>query len=757
MAEEPDYSLLPEFISSDAENDALAMDLFRRHLRIVGDPIRFDTGPPVGGGLTLWWHWSNPQYVWFSPEPKSWHDDRHTAFKNHMMNGVIDRFGYHWTAHSGPVDPKTTPMTLFGQGWAFPEYPQSHGNSTGWEWNGDSVEGWTIHGGEIEKADEGSLYFRAYQSNAYLQSPDFKAQAFHAPFIYLQAAWLNSEEDLAETAHQFSVYFTTESEPEFSEDKMVTSCVDATIPLTGVTANSRHKLYFPMHLHPKWDGVITGLRIAYPHGTADVPFLGALDFLRLNYDNRQAVNNPISIIAIRDYVWWTGDLTLIDEKLDDMRRSMVFMLEHLHGRKGLLDVGDFFVGHEGTTLDEDGEIIVGHSIGDGYMDIIAVGPLALEPNIHFHDALIAMADIESLVARRPELQRPMPSVSGPDGHSAITYRETVESLLDLVPVVRDAINDTFWNEDTGRYALSIDARGDLKDFGYTLQNHMMITSGIAPEDRARTIMDWISGKRIVAGDDSQGEDIYFFQFAPRFSTRENTYWYLWDWTIGKRVWIHLGFGDQIQDGGVVLFHSYYDLLCRISVYDADDAWQRWLEIMDWHKDVLEHGGTGGRLYRDYYRGDAMADFPVLEPRDGSLQGGGTSGGLGLDEEFIESGLLFGAWPKGFLGIEPVGYGVLRIAPSPPSDREIRVNQIWFHDARLNVAARDNQIDLRGTTVPNDHQLTVELAFAITENQNHSLIELHKDGVAVNDAPSRLDPDGRLVFRIPLQEGLFSIK
>ena len=39
--------------------------------------------------------------------------------------------------------------------------------------------------------------------------------------------------------------------------------------------------------------------------------------------------------------------------------------------------------------------------------------------------------------------------------------------------------------------------------------------GIAKDAQAKSIMDWISGKRTVAADQygSQGEDIYFFEFA----------------------------------------------------------------------------------------------------------------------------------------------------------------------------------------------------------------------------------------------------
>ena len=150
----------------------------------------------------------------------------------------------------------------------------------------------------------------------------------------------------------------------------------------------------------------------------------------------------------------------------------------------------------------------------------------------------------------------------------------------------------------------------------------------------------------------------------------------------------------------------------------------------------------------------MADHPILDERDGSLQGGGTSGGLGLDEEFIESGLVFGAWPMGFLGIEPVAFGTLRIAPNPPTETKIRVDRIWFHDARLNVAAEDNYIDLRGTTVPEDQELIMELAFIADADSSPELL---RDGEAIPGVTGKPDGDGRWAFRLPLQSGLFTIR
>ncbi|OHB69989.1 MAG: hypothetical protein A2V70_05770 [Planctomycetes bacterium RBG_13_63_9] len=93
--------------------------------------------------------------------------------------------------------------------------------------------------------------------------------------------------------------------------------------------------------------------------------------------------------------------------------------------------------------------------------------------------------------------------------------------------------------------------------------------------------------------------------------------------VGPSVRCTLG-GDQVQDGGAVLGFSYYDLMARLKVLGPDNAWQRLTGILDGFEDVQSEDG-----YRAYY----------ARPGRGTLQGGGTPGGLGIDHEFLESVLV----------------------------------------------------------------------------------------------------------------------
>ncbi len=74
----------------------------------------------------------------------------------------------------------------------------------------------------------------------------------------------------------------------------------------------------------------------------------------------------------------------------------------------------------------------------------------------------------------------------------------------------------------------------------------------------------------------------------------------------------------------VLGFSYHDLMARIKTKGADDAWMRLQAILNWFVEVEAEGG-----YRAYYE----------KPGRGLLQGGGPPGGLGMDQEFLESVLV----------------------------------------------------------------------------------------------------------------------
>lgn len=128
----------------------------------------------------------------------------------------------------------------------------------------------------------------------------------------------------------------------------------------------------------------------------------------------------------------------------------------------------------------------------------------------------------------------------------------------------------------------------------------------------------------------------------------------------------------------MLGFSYHDLMARLQYRGPDDAWQRLKEICDWFGAVQEAGG-----YRKYY---AVAGR-------GTLQGGGTAGGLGLDFEFVESILVPQTLLYGFLGFNP-RIDAIELNPRLPTAwPSLTVNGIHWQGHVINVTASSQSLTL----------------------------------------------------------------
>jgi hypothetical protein len=185
-----------------------------------------------------------------------------------------------------------------------------------------------------------------------------------------------------------------------------------------------------------------------------------------------------------------------------------------------------------------------------------------------------------------------------DENQAETYRK-------LCLEATQAFCETFWNPETGRYVGWIDIDGTVWDFGEVAINLMAIVTNHRAAKlgeltnreemfaRHRTIMDWIEGRRIVPGDVSQGEDIYFFGFAPRKNTlgyesiglEKNHWWGAWYYDLLPDGTGMGNFGYQEENGGTNPYITYDDVLARLALAEEsanpqarqamiDNAWNR---------------------------------------------------------------------------------------------------------------------------------------------------------------------------------------
>ena len=447
------------------------------------------------------------------------------------------------------------------------------------------------------------------------------------------------------------VEWKTEQQPEYGPERR--SYFSPAAP-----GGAETRTMIPVYKLASWTGTVTGLRLCFENrGPAKV----TIKSFHTACDTRHPINNPNFIRGIHDYFVWTGDLTLLREQIGRVRTAMRYTMREFQTREHRC-VYTTWPGHEGRsgvrrTADGKKQIVRGEGIGGNYWDLLPFGGEDALATIYYYDALLDLAELEDAIIAHPEWG----IAQGPIAFDPADLREHARA-------VRDYGTKRFWNERTGRFG-TVDLDGVLHDYGWTFLNNEAVYYGFATPDQARQIRDWISGRRIVEGDTSTGDDIYHWRFGPRASTRRNLDYYFWGWSNPEII----PWGYQVQDGGAVLGFSFHDLMCRLSVDGPDDAWARLREILAWFDETQAEGG-----YRAYYAKD---------PSRGTMQGGNVPGGLGLDREFFESILVPQVMLYGFLGFKPTADG-FRLNPRLPKDwPEASVTRVHLHDVVFTVTVK----------------------------------------------------------------------
>lgn len=548
-------------------------------------------------------------------------------------------------------------------GWLFQEQPALHGWASDYlrqkpelarYYGSGAAQEWTVSG------ENGGIVDNAWQvkpasSDALVLSwPEgTMVDAFNAPFV--QIRW-TSEKPLGPD-DVCQVVWTREGE--------------APLPANGGRSmrfypekSPLSKQYFhsviPMHKHPDWNGRITGLQVHLPASGGTY----RIDSIFTAYDTRHTINNPIFILASKLYFDFTEDTGFLRQQINRMRTALLYMRNAMKGaERNYIRVE--WPGHDGVagyTVNPDGSKTLnpGHGIGNNYWDLMPFGWDDFYATCQYYAATLAMADLEARIAENPQW--------GVGGGALMVPAETLSAHAEAIKAKANAL---FWNEETGRYYACIDKNGVAHDYGYTFLNLEAIWYGIVPPDRARSIMDWISGARIVEGDTSTGADIYHWRFGPRATTRRNVEWYGQAWHGPEGI----PWGGQVQDGGAVLGFTFYDLWARHQVYGPDNALQRLQEIMEWDREVMAAGG-----YRAYY----------ADGRHGTtLQGCGTPGGLGIDCEFYESSMLPAYVVLGLLGLNPATGKVTNAEGLPDALHSLTVHNLQYRgvkDLRVSTMA-----------------------------------------------------------------------
>lgn len=755
-------STMLKFSSSDEGLDNFLNDYLHRHLRY--DDMRIGS-LSLGASVMFNKEWEAMSLMYFDSQT-SVPDDRYAMIKDWTSNVPVDKYGYVWSNKEELQPNYFSAATYFGQGWPFPDYSLSGGESMGWEWDdNDMAEGWEVrlNGNQVTPSVVSGLISI---ENSRIETVEFTSDPQttylvpkHSPFLEIDIR-LNDFTNIGATSGFDDII--VEWKKGGSDEWYQVSYKDFATYATNIGATFNKKFYLPMYLNPNWgtsdssQDAIRQIRITVK-AKDGVKVNGGvkMNYVRGQYDTRQTNNNALLLRAAKMYYEFTGDNEYLAQNLVRFRKAAEFLIDVCGGSDGLISMRDFFVGHEGATNKE-----IGSSIGNGYWDIISCAPDGFYTNIYYYKAIESMLYLEEM-AKAAGIEAEMPTVyngdysSGEEG--SCTYDQTTESLNELLGTIRTAIQapvDTtaktgFWDADKGRFIEGFDSNGAVIDYGFIMFNLEAVAAGVCTDEQATRIMDWVSGKRIIEEDaasapgntpeDKEGnyasgyqgtrlnEDgsfadtgtlgIYDFEFAPRSTTVKNYNQYVWNWGGTNE------FGGQVQDGGAIMYLSYYDLMSRLSTYGADDAFDRLKGIQTWYEKVKAVADEANidetapkNFYREYY-----------SQRGIIMQGAGTAGGIGLDEEFLESALLLATIPYGFFGIDSSNYNVLSITPSLPSSLNWwKMENLRYHDVNYDLSVGKDFVQISYVKgFPTGLQISVTLPKA--EGQ-----QVYVDGVATTD-------------------------
>jgi hypothetical protein len=630
----------PKFFSSNLKYDILLNDFFKRHFLASPGP-----GAYTGDQQTFWREWNALTTLWVDTSRNRVEGrDYNTDLKHFLMSIQMDQDGYVYT-----YPPASDYRNKLG--WPFPDYTQSDGMTKGWDWesSGRGQDGWTIKGGGSAGIGENSLWNLIFtEPESYIQIDKLSIDSFQSPYIIITIG--SSHAGVA------SLEWTTDKSPSWSEDNRTEFIISSKVPVD---------FYLPVYQYPGWTGKITGLRIkplkTVPQDGVEV----SLDRVQCAYDTRHVVNNTSFILASWRYYLWTGDDDFLKANMPRIRAAAHYLRGQLKGDKEGMVVIPYW-GHDGTSGTSP-KARPGYGLGSDYWDLLPMGHKSAYTNAYYVASLKAMADLEKAALLLNIKVNP--------------YGENADSFEKQAKIVAKKAGDFFWDTEKGRFIGCEDSTGKRHDYGFVYLNLEALYYGLGDSTRASSIFSWLDGARTIKGDTSTGKDIYRWSFAPRTTTVRNADWYFWGWKDSKNI----PWGGQVQDGGAVAYTSFYDIMNRIKYTSPDDAYERLKTILDWYETVWDVGG-----YRNYY---------ASQPSQGTLQGGGRPGGLGIDAEFVETALVPTTFLYGFLGVSATAEGLMIEPKMPKSLTSVGVKNLTYRGVELSIMANPGKITVKCTDNP----------------------------------------------------------
>ena len=768
------------FHSSDKDLDFFLNDYFTRHATGISKNGEDQTVNSVVAGDSaeefFWWEWFSTAYYTMDTDAGF---DRIAGLREKLSDVPVDDYGYVWQNTDAIRDATSTLASAeHRMGWPFPTANEmvvieaiktslfgsatnyiTKGYSTSWDFNGSDRTAWSsnvnaVLGDGLFKGTANGANKVTFSSPTLPQTHTIKKYGvtsvtvydepaiytYYAPLLELDVRMSN-----ADNVKDIVVYFKT-NEGGSTEYSM--SVNDYAFIKYDYSGKYEHMLYLPMYAHANWGDsetrYVTNLRIEIiPEDGKTLSGDFALSYVRPSLDTRHTDNNSIFISSLRQDYDYTNDLTFLEQNITRARKAMNFLMQFFDAEKGLMN-SSYLVGHDADKTGDNVAERTAHSLGNGYWDISYMPQYDFHSNSYFYKAVADMAYLESVLAENGSdyaNNTAEANVQTASRQSKV-FAESNYSVLDLTATATKSLSAIqkstseygFWDSTKGRFVAgygdaNADGTSEWVDYGYVVWNLEAINFGIATDEQAKLIMQWVTGERTVAGDTSTGTDIYFFELAPRATTYQGTS--ETDSSVYTGVWHGTNNGgeygkSQVQHGGAIMYSSYYDLMARIGVNGEDDAYTRLKAIKDWYMDVYAYyqtsDSTSDDFYWDYYEnsqwdsnGDGKGEYWRIQNgiKGQAEREGWTGGVIGIDGEFLESFLPVSAIPYGFFGVESLGNGTLQIAPKLPGDLNYwTAENLTFGGCKYDVTIYDNAMQISSVGVDEANGLTLKVVFDV---------------------------------------------
>ncbi len=800
---------LTVFETSDAEMNKFLNEFFKRHVGYVdenGVDYSVNTLKPGLSTTNMFYQeWMSASLFWFNSFD-GLETDRYTAQKNRVASIPVDDYGYVWCDD----DVIRTDMGeeydgYHRMGWPFPSSKNSGGYSHSWLFNGNEEPEWTTNFSSSLSERQGLLYgsftdLNSIEFTSELMTGDTSLCTWFVPYLELDLRmFVNNYEDIDDVY----VWFTTSRNEDFSEEKCVAAKDIAAINY-DFCSDYQHLLYFPMYAHPAWNSASWNgekgtnvyrlkVEIRCKEGKTLSGDCG-LASVRSDYDTRHVNNNGILLAALKNDYEFTGDIEYLKQNITRARKALNFYMQ-MYNKDRHLVYSSYMIGHNGDKRSDNNAIKGASALGNGYWDASYMPEYDFQTNYNFYKGLVSMAYIEKIAEENDfGIDKSLATIKTADKScvfGSAEYNYDSQSLTkiaeDVLAALRADCNDAsmtgFWNTETGRFVAGYDINtGILYDYGYTAYNMEALYLGIPTEKQKQSIMDWISGRRIVESDKkdqkgqgngmaadtgiggSTGEDLYYFGFAPRTNTVNKTTPTLYNGTIEVDRGNQDVYGlSEVQFGGAMLWTSFYDIMSRISTYGANDAYSRLDAIKKWFNTILDYHvsdehelfrSRGDSKYYSYFYYDYYYNKSNLLLQGGrygnSKKGGNAMGVMGVDSEFVESFLVMSAIPYGFFGLSSNTGKTLNVEPSLPDKLSYwKIENLAFNKVKYDLTIQKNLVridSVRG----NSEGLNVCVKLnAPTDSQ-----AVYVNGKKVTNYSSS---GGKISVTVPLKNTIIEIK